>query len=77
MASSGGARKRALHPAAPPPYDELAVDSPYLSFADNVFNKYRNYYHMHAPKGTAEKDLLIISLARFLIRARCYLEYIT
>ncbi len=30
----------------PPPYTEqhLAVDSPYLSFADNVFNKYRNYY---------------------------------
>ena len=62
MASSGGsiARLRRLSsqdtqqfpPSEPPPYDELAVDSPYLSFADNVFNKYRNYYHMQG-KGTA------------------------
>ena len=37
-----------MPPPPPPPYDELAVDSPYLSFADNVFNKYRNYYHMQA-----------------------------
>lgn len=49
MASSGGAQP------PPPPYDELAVDSPYLSFADNVFNKYRNYYHMQA-KGTTERN---------------------
>jgi hypothetical protein len=23
---------------------KLAVDSPYLSFADKIFNKYRDYY---------------------------------
>ena len=45
-----------FHQVPPPPYDELAVDSPYLSFADNVFNKYRNYYHMQT-KGTEQKNM--------------------